>query len=79
MPWGLVLLLGGGFALAKATEVSGLSALLGSQLEAVLGGLGAWPLVIVVSVLSAAATEITSNVATCSVLLPVLRDLVSGF
>ena len=33
MPWSLVLLLGGGFALAKASTVSGLSAMMGHQLE----------------------------------------------
>ena len=34
MPWELVFLLGGGFALAKGTSASGLSAFLGVQLEA---------------------------------------------
>jgi len=34
MPWELVFLLGGGFALAKGTSVSGLSTFIGSQLEA---------------------------------------------
>jgi sodium-dependent dicarboxylate transporter 2/3/5 len=34
MPWELVFLLGGGFALAKGTSESGLSAYLGVQLEA---------------------------------------------
>jgi len=33
MPWELVFLLGGGFALAKGTSVSGLSKFLGEQLE----------------------------------------------
>ena len=33
MPWSLVLLLGGGFALAKASMVSGLSAMMGRHLE----------------------------------------------
>ena len=33
MPWELVFLLGGGFALAKGTSVSGLSTFLGVQLE----------------------------------------------
>ena len=41
MPWSLVLLLGGGFALAKASTVSGLSAMMGRQLEA-LGDLPQW-------------------------------------
>ena len=77
MPWSLVLLLGGGFALAKATQVSGLSAWMGSQL-AVLDFLDSRILVLIVIVGTSFATEVTSNVATCSILLPVLRDLVSG-
>ena len=75
MPWSLVLLLGGGFALAKATQVSGLSAWMGSQL-AVLDFLDARVLVLIVIIGTSFATEVTSNVATCSILLPVLRDLV---
>jgi sodium-dependent dicarboxylate transporter 2/3/5 len=76
MPWSLVLLLGGGFALAKATSVSGLSAWMGAQLE-VLHFLDSRLLVLIVTAGTAIATEVTSNVATCSILLPVLRDLVS--
>ena len=77
MPWSLVLLLGGGFALAKATQVSGLSAWMGSQL-AVLDFLDPRVLVLIVIIGTSFATEVTSNVATCSILLPVLRDLVSN-
>ena len=75
MPWGLVLLLGGGFAIAKATDVSGLSRLLGEQLV-VLDFLDRRLLVLVICIFTAVATEVTSNVATCSILLPILRDLV---
>eukprot|EP00093_Oithona_nana_P012600 12600.XXX_550263_555416_1 [CDS] Oithona nana genome sequencing. len=74
MPWSLVFLLGGGFALAKACSVSGLSALLGQQLE-VLDGLPRWVMVLVLCLITAGATEVTSNVATCSILLPVLKNL----
>ena len=74
MPWSLVFLLGGGFALAKACKVSGLSALLGQQLE-VLDGLPRWVMVMVLCLITASATEVTSNVATCSILLPVLKNL----
>ena len=74
MPWSLVFLLGGGFALAKACSVSGLSTLLGQQLE-VLDGLPRWVMVLVLCLITAGATEVTSNVATCSILLPVLKNL----
>ncbi len=75
MPWALLLLMGGGFALAKATKVSGLSAWMAEQLR-VLDVLDGWLLVLVVSASAAMATEFTSNSATASILLPVLRDLV---
>ncbi len=75
MPWSLVFLLGGGFALAKATKLSGLSAWMGSQLE-VLQVLDYRLLILIITAGTALATEVTSNVATCSVILPVLRDLV---
>ena len=58
-------------------QVSGLSAWMGSQL-AVLDFLDARVLVLIVIIGTSFATEVTSNVATCSILLPVLRDLVSG-
>lgn len=74
MPWALVLLLGGGFALAKATDVSGLSKWMGSQLE-VLNFLDPRLIVLVICILTAIATEVTSNVATASILMPVLRNL----
>ena len=40
-----------------------------------LGDLPNWVIVLVVCVTTAAATEVTSNVATCSILLPVLKNL----
>ena len=76
MPWGLVLLLGGGFALAKATSVSGLSRWMGEQL-AVLHFLDRRLIVVILCLGTAAATEVTSNVATANVLMPVLRQLVN--
>jgi sodium-dependent dicarboxylate transporter 2/3/5 len=75
MPWSIILLFGGGFALAKATDVSGLSLWLGSQLK-VLDYLDAGALLVVICVFTAVATEFTSNAATCTILLPILRDLV---
>ena len=74
LPWGIILLFGGGMALAKAFEESGLAIWLG-QLMTEFGGL---PLFLLLLLLIAAInflTEITSNLATTAMLLPVLAPL----
>ncbi|KAL3991694.1 hydroxymethylglutaryl-CoA reductase (NADPH) [Sarotherodon galilaeus] len=62
-PWGIVLLLGGGFALAKGSEVSGLSKWMGDQM-APLQSIPPWAIAIVICLLIATFTECTSNAAT---------------
>lgn len=76
-PWGVVLLFGGGFALADASKVSGLSAWMGSQLR-VLSVLPPWLMVMVICIMTGAVTEFTSNVATANILLPVLAELATA-
>ncbi|KAK2715926.1 hypothetical protein QYM36_010483 [Artemia franciscana] len=71
IPWGIVLLLGGGFALSDATKVSGLSEFLGSQLEG-LKVLPDFAILFLVCIMVATVTEIASNTATANILLPVL-------
>ena len=74
MPWGIILLFGGGMALAKGFEESGLATWIGSQMIA-LSGL---PILVLVLVLITAVnflTEITSNLATTAMLLPVLAPM----
>ncbi|SIP94674.1 SLC13 family permease [Maribacter ulvicola] len=74
MPWGIILLFGGGMALAKGFEISGLAVWIGSQMAS-LSGL---PIVFLILVLIAAVnflTEITSNLATTAMLLPVLAPM----
>ncbi|NXX87100.1 S13A2 protein, partial [Urocolius indicus] len=74
MPWNIVFLLGGGFALAKGSEASGLSAWLGAQLTP-LENLSPAAIVFVVSLLVAAFTECTSNVATTTLFLPIVASM----
>ncbi len=74
MPWGIILLFGGGMALAKGFESSGLAEWIGSQMTT-LSGL---PILILILVLIASVnflTEITSNLATTAMLLPVLAPM----
>ena len=74
LPWGVLLLLGGGFALAEACLESGLSAKLSDQLS----GLSALPpplVALLLMLLVSATTAVTSNVATASIFLPVVASL----
>ena len=74
MPWGIILLFGGGMALAKGFESSGLAEWIGSQMTT-LSGL---PILILILVLIASVnflTEITSNLAPTAMLLPVLAPM----
>ncbi|XP_025086038.1 solute carrier family 13 member 2-like isoform X1 [Pomacea canaliculata] len=73
-PWGVLLLLGGGYALASACEESGLSRWIGDQLT-VFSSLSPWQLALVLSGIIAMATEVTSNTATASLLVPILGQL----
>jgi len=71
IPWGLLLLFGGGIAIAKAFGASGLSGLIGS----VLTPLSAAPLVVstfAICLVVTFLTEVTSNTATTTLLMPIL-------
>ena len=74
IPWGLLLLFGGGIAIARAFEASGLAAATGSLLADDLG-IARWPALAMIGGLCLAVTfltEITSNTATTTLLMPVL-------
>ena len=71
LPWEIVLLLGGGFALASGMQNSGLSAWIGDQ----LGFFAGVPIVLMMLGIALAITfltEVTSNTATTQVMLPIL-------
>ncbi|SDH29004.1 SLC13 family permease [Winogradskyella thalassocola] len=74
LPWGILILFGGGMALAIGFESSGLAIWIGNQLTSLIGV----SLFILLLVLIASVnflTEITSNMATTAMLLPVLVSL----
>ncbi|XP_021559976.1 solute carrier family 13 member 2 [Neomonachus schauinslandi] len=74
MPWNIVLLLGGGFALAKGSEKSGLSEWLGDKLTP-LENVPPPAIAFIICLLIATFTECTSNVATTTLFLPILASM----
>ncbi|MEM8557276.1 MAG: DASS family sodium-coupled anion symporter [Bacteroidota bacterium] len=77
LPWGVLLLFGGGLSLAAAIKNTGLAAWIGGSLAAV----SAWPLVLLVGLtvlVIVLLTEMTSNTATAAAFLPVLAALPLG-
>ncbi|MFY0654512.1 MAG: SLC13/DASS family transporter [Cyclobacteriaceae bacterium] len=74
VPWGILLLFGGGLAVAAGFKHSGLADWLGTQL-AFLGGMHFALILFMLIIMVNFFTEITSNVATVSVLLPILASL----
>ncbi|NXM95593.1 S13A2 protein, partial [Sylvia borin] len=74
MPWNILFLLGGGFALAKGSEESGLSTWLGNQLTP-LETIPAPAIAFLLCLLIATFTECASNVATTTLFLPILASM----
>jgi sodium-dependent dicarboxylate transporter 2/3/5 len=77
VPWEVLLLFGGGLALAEAIQGSGLSAFMG----AALAGIGTWPLVALIAAvvtLIVLWTELNSNVATAATFMPILAAIAAA-
>lgn len=77
VPWGVLLLFGGGLAIAAAIQASGLDGWIGTQFE----GLSVLPTVLLVASVTLGVlllTEITSNTATAATFLPVLAGVATG-
>ncbi len=74
IPWGILLLFGGGLALAAAAELSGLSRYLAESLEGV-ADLHPALVILMVGLIVIVITEFASNIATISLMGPVLISL----
>jgi sodium-dependent dicarboxylate transporter 2/3/5 len=74
LPWGVLLLFGGGLSLADSVAGSGLAVWIGLQLQG-LEGVPPIVLVLAVTVLIIFLTELTSNLATAATFLPVVAAL----
>ena len=77
VPWNLLILFGGGLSLANGVATTGLAAWLGNGLEP-FGALGITVLLFASVTLIVFLTELTSNIATTSVFLPVIAALAIG-
>ncbi|MFQ5655304.1 MAG: SLC13 family permease, partial [Planctomycetota bacterium] len=74
IPWHIILLFGGGFALASGFRTSGLSDFIGGRFSALQGA----PTILFVGVISGGMTfltELTSNTATTELILPILASI----
>ncbi len=74
LPWGIVILFGGGFALAGGFKESGLSLWLGGQ----MAGMADFPPILIITMIGFSITfltELTSNTATTQMILPILASL----
>lgn len=77
LPWGILILFGGGLSLAAAVEANGVAEFVGSQ-SGYFTGIPDVLLVFIVCTAVVFLTELTSNTATTATLLPVLAALAPG-
>lgn len=76
LPWGVLLLFGGGLALSSQFSDSGLSEWLGEQVQDI--NVPIWVLVVIAAVGILLLTEMTSNTATAATFLPVASGVAMG-
>jgi solute carrier family 13 (sodium-dependent dicarboxylate transporter), member 2/3/5 len=74
LPWGVLILFGGGLALASATEANGVPGFIGS-LAAGFAGWPFWAILLIVIALMVFMSELTSNTAQVATMLPILAAL----
>lgn len=77
IPWGIAVLFGGGLSLAAAMEATGLAAWIGAWI-ATLDGLSALSLIAVLVVATILVSELASNVATLTSMLPVVAAVATA-
>lgn len=74
MHWGLIFLMGGGFALAEGIKSSGMDDLVSENLST-LADLPPLVILIVCSLLAMFVTQFTSNAAVANILLPIVSSI----
>jgi Na+/H+ antiporter NhaD/arsenite permease-like protein len=74
MPWGVLILFGGGLSIAESIERTGVSAWIGAA-AGDLGGLPLWALVLIAIAICCFASELASNTALAATAMPILGAL----
>ena len=74
IPWDIILLFGGGFALAKGFQISGLSQFIGNKFSA-LEGVSLFLIIVLIAFGITFLTELTSNMSTTEMILPILASI----
>jgi len=77
IPWGIVVLFGGGLSMAKAMSESGLAEWIGGGVSQ-FSSLPIWLVLAAVAFLFLFLTEVTSNVATATMAMPIMAGAASG-
>jgi len=74
IPWGIVLLFGGGFALANGFVSTGLSNFIGGQIAGLVS-IPPFLLLLIIALTVSLLTELTSNTATTQMVLPIMASV----
>lgn len=77
LPWGVLILFGGGLSMASAISETGLAGWIGSG----IGSLNTWPVILLIFAVVALIiflTEMTSNTASTAAFLPILASVAIG-
>ncbi|WP_235357024.1 SLC13 family permease [Bacillus alveayuensis] len=77
LPWGILLLFGGGLAIAAGFKETGLAQWIGEKMTLV-SGIHFILILVVVTTIVIFLTEITSNTATATMILPIMASLASA-
>jgi sodium-dependent dicarboxylate transporter 2/3/5 len=77
LPWGILILFGGGLSLAAAIKSSGVTEFIGRTVSA-FDHLPVWTMVLLACSISAMISELTSNTASTAILLPIFAAVAEG-
>ncbi|MGJ3235839.1 SLC13 family permease [Marivirga sp.] len=77
LPWGILILFGGGMVLAKAMEEAGFVDMIGEAISQ-YQNIPVWALVLILTALALFLTEIMSNVALTTIAIPMVLSIATG-